>query len=183
MKEILGGRYGVDSNGTIYSLRNNAGNRRTVPYAIRRKPTREGYFTCGVYEDIAGVVVRRTLFVHRLVAQAYHANPDNKPEVNHKDGCKGHNWPDNLEWATKRENALHAFELGLRNADAKPYAGKFNQDHPRSRPIRQLTMAGETVQIFPSAQEAKRQGFSQPNISSVISGRRQSHKGFRWAFA
>jgi len=182
MIEIHNGRYGVDQNGVIYSLRNHAGNRRPVPKPIRTKMTREGYYTCGVYEDTVEGVIRRTCFVHRLVALAYHSNPFNKPEVNHEDGVKGNNRPSNLQWMTEEENTRHAFMLGLRKGNPS-FKGKFNDEHPRSRPIRQLTLTGSVVRVFPSSREAQRNGFSQSNISMVISGQRKSHKGYRWEFA
>ena len=183
MKEVPGGRYAADENGTIYSLRNNAGNTRNVPRPMRLKPTRDGYLTCNVYEDTTHGVVKRTCFAHRLVALAFHPNPDNKPEVNHKDGHKAHNWKDNLEWATTRENAIHAYAMGLRTIQVGIYKGKFNEEHPKSRGIQQLTLTGEFIRTFPSGQEARRQGFSQGNISQVIAGQRKSHKGFKWASA
>lgn len=53
--------------------------------------------------------------LHRLIASAFIPNPENKPEVNHKDGNKHNNSIDNLEWSTTAENVQHAFDTGLNN--------------------------------------------------------------------
>lgn len=56
---------------------------------------------------------QKAFLAHRIVAQAFVPNPDNKSFVNHINGIKHDNRADNLEWVTKSENAIHSFKIGL----------------------------------------------------------------------
>lgn len=59
-----------------------------------------------------------TITVHRVVALTFIPNPENKPQVNHKDGNKLNNHVGNLEWVTNRENLDHGVKLGLFKTEA-----------------------------------------------------------------
>jgi hypothetical protein len=68
---------------------------------------RDGYRTVALTDDCS----RACFLVHRLVAYEFIPNPKNKPEVNHIDGTPGNDWVKNLEWATRREQCLHAIRV------------------------------------------------------------------------
>lgn len=53
------------------------------------------------------------ILIHKAVAYAFLSNPDNLPEVNHKDGNKTNNHVGNLEWCTSHENQQHKYDIGL----------------------------------------------------------------------
>lgn len=103
--------------------------------------------------------------VHVLVALAFIPNPDNLPEVNHKDGVKYHNWIENLEWSTTQDNALHSYrELGRVSWLSKC---NFNQE-TKGRKVRCDTLG----MTFPSVRDAANQtGISAFMIYRVCIGK------------
>lgn len=83
---------------------------------------------------------QKTKSVHRLVCFAFHPNPENKPEVNHKDGVRWNNHKDNVEWNTTSENQSHSFRTTTRS-----HVGKLN-------PNVKKVINTETGEVFDSVQ-------------------------------
>lgn len=90
---IFNGLYIVSDDGMLFSTRRNK--------YLKPATDRYGYF----YYVISIEGVRFTLKAHRLVAEAFIPNPENKPTVNHKNGIRNDNRVSNLEWATYRDQS------------------------------------------------------------------------------
>jgi hypothetical protein len=142
----------------------------------------------------------KTVKMHRLVAEAFIPNLDNKPQVNHIDGVKSNNSVDNLEWVTNGENGKHAYDNGLRimtdewkSKISKSNTGKkktqeaidkIRKNNSQSKSVIQLDLDGLFVNRFSSTKEAEREtGIRSSNISNCCHGKRRQAKGFKWVFA
>lgn len=104
--------------------------------------------------------------VHRLVALAFIPNPLSKKEVNHRDGVKTNNHHTNLEWVTSSENAIHAYELGLRLPPTGESNGRSKITRKGAEEIRRLLRAGIT-----QTEVARRFNLGQSTVSSIWRGK------------
>ena len=116
--------------------------------------------------------------LHRQVAMLFIPNPEGKPQVNHKDGCKENNAISNLEWNTNRENAHHAIKNGLWNS---VFEGAKRVNDAKKKSIIGF-YAGDNEcysKRFESVGEAER-FLNSRHISDVLKGKRSHVKG--WTF-
>ena len=168
-RDVVGyeGLYQVSDQGRVKSLARKDCLGRTVKERIL-KP---GVVSSGYLMISLCTGGKQKMFsVHRLVCQAFHENPDNKPQVNHINEIKTDNRACNLEWCTCTQNINH----GSRNERA----GK-----AKSKPVGQYTRDGDLVKVWPSTNEAERQaGFNHGNISEVANGNRKTAHGFIWRY-
>lgn len=96
---------------------------RTIPERVMNPSVdRKGYYIIGLRRDGKQKMSK----AHRLVAMTFIPNPDNKPQVNHKDTNKKNNYVDNLEWATNGENMQHAHDNKLMNL-------RVGEKHPQAK--------------------------------------------------
>lgn len=165
--ETWEGLYEAGSNGLIKTLSNVAygghGKRQRMVVKEKLRPYSsliDGY--CQI--RLCKRPRQETHLVHRLIAKAFIPNPENKPEVNHKNGDKKNNAVYNLEWSTEKENTNDAFEKGLKD-----------NSRPKRPPVDKETV----LLIFHSplslGKLAKLYNLPKLTIQSIKSGKRRSN--------
>ena len=136
---------------------------------------REGYMLADLYENGEATKTR----VHRLVAQEFIPNPENKPDINHKDGNKLNNHIDNLEWVTKLENNSHGWENDL----ITPSRGMLGRSNPnagrKGKPFRIV----ETGEVFETMRECEEKtDCDNRHINDCLRGRQKTHRGYHFEY-
>ena len=177
--EIYEGLYRVSNLGRILSLN----------YLNTGKPGLMTPFEVGA--GYLGVTLSKngkykTCYVHRLIAETFLPNPDNLPEVNHKDEDKTNNFvflnedgtvnkkKSNLEWKNHRDNCNH----GTRNERV----AKANTNGKLSKRVLQLSLSGELIREWESTAECGRNGFDYSAVAKCCRGELPHYKGFRWEY-
>lgn len=139
-KDIEGyeGRYQVSNLGQVRScnriVKFKDGREREYKSVILRPTTdKDGYYIFYLYKN-----KKKTNFsAHKLVAQTFIPNTDNKPQINHKNGNKTDNRAVNLEWVTPLENTQHAIKTNLRQALKGQYSPTAKLTNVQAKKIRE----------------------------------------------
>lgn len=144
MRKINGFKnYSVTSCGRIWSDK-----RKSFLTPFESK----GYLFVQMYDDNG---VKRTVMVHRAVAMAYLPNPENLRTVDHIDGCPKHNWLNNLQWMTDKDNVIKSQGKKIRCVE-------LDLDFPSQ------TAAAEYM------------GCCHQNISNCLRGKSKTACGYHW---
>ncbi len=160
--------YRVSDDGRVYSVRKGI--------FLRQQISKFGYPRVELKQDGRTY----TAAVHRLVAAAFIPNPDNLPQVNHKNEIKTDNRVENLEWCTCSYN----INYGTRNAKTAIKMKAYKEATVAKRIAQIDKNTGEILRVWPSAREAARQmGVEHINILLVCRGVRKSSCGFKWEYA
>lgn len=156
--------YMVNEFGEVYSIKRNK--------ILTPKINHDGYLRIQLWKNGSCEFVG----IHRLIAETFISNPDNKTIVNHKDGNKQNNVVENLEWCTQKENIRHSFDMGLSKQQT------YNTSK-LCKKVRQYTIDGEFIKEFPSIIEVNRQlKIARCGIINCCIGKAKTAGGFKWEY-
>ena len=157
MKDVKNfeGLYAVTSCGKVWSYKS----KKFLKQAI----TKQGYLQVCLYKDGK----QKVCLVHRLIAEAYIPNPENKSDVNHKNEFeKTNNSINNLEWLTRAENRNY----GTRNTRAAKSCCKPVYCIELNRAFNSIKEAASELNLYDT------------NISAVLKGRQKTTGGYHWKY-
>lgn len=159
----------------IYAVSNlgNVKNTRTGKI-LKREILNSGYARI----KLKGLNNNGDQLVHRMVAESFIPNPDNKPVVNHKDADRMNNRVDNLEWVTHAENIADMANRGTLNT----YTAR--ESLRLGKPVQQVCQdTGKVIDVWESMKEASEEtGITRRTISKECKGGVGQNQGIRWEF-
>ena len=191
--------YSVNDLGEVFNNKTGRKLKQTI---------KKGYCNVYLYNEDG----RKFFLVHRLVAQAFIPNPNNYPEINHKDENPLNNCAENLEWCTSKYNnnyGTHKEKIRQRLSENNPWKGRQHTDEAKEKMSRAksgkrlseehkkkiseatkgIGRPGASVyclelnQSFDSAMEAERQtGIPNSNIIGVCQGKRKTAGKYHWKY-
>jgi hypothetical protein len=157
--------YQISSEGRVKSLGNNKNRKEKI---LNGRKNRGGYLIVSLCKEGKG----KNYLIHRLVANAFLPNPNNLPEVNHKDENPKNNCVENLEWCDRYYNNNY---------------GKHNEKIAKAKsiPVIQFSKTGDFIRRWNSAKEVEMElGFDSSSVTACCKGKRyKSVGGFKWGYA
>jgi hypothetical protein len=158
---LFGKEFLIYENGDLFNLKTNK--------KLKSFDNGVGYLRVGIY---VGDNKHKPVYIHRLLAQSFIPNPNNKIEVNHIDGNTKNNDLSNLEWVTKSENALHAYKLGLSKPSPNKGEKNGNAILNQEKVIKIRTMFKNGIR---QCEIVKEFGINKVLVSSIVRNKSWKH--------
>lgn len=172
------GLYQISSIGRVRSMdRIDALGRLRHAQILKHKHNNRGYYTYCLNADGRA----KYFLAHRLVAQAFIPNPDELPEVNHKDEDKSNNCVSNLEWCSDKYNLNYGTRKD-RICKSVGYQNKTNY-FCKPKPIIAIEIETGHVHELPSVHAVKRLGIDFRQASSVLRGKQKTAHGYTFEYS
>ena len=183
------GRYKIGNKGTIIGLSRSKDNRyNNKQWILKQYENKNGYMYVTLQKDKK----RKTIKVHRLVAEHFIENPNNYPCVNHIDNNRKNNDVSNLEWVTHKQNMEHAVKnhrfdnmakLNSERMKGNKLNGYIYANEITKKKIIQCDLDDNFIKEYESISEASRQtGINIMSISCCEKKKRKSGGGYLWHF-
>lgn len=169
-KDIKGyeGIYQVNENGVVRNI--------TSGLELKQHKSKYGYMLVYLWKNNKG----KTYRAHRLVAEAFIPNPQNKPQVNHIDCDRTNNNVSNLEWVTNQENHDWSVRLG-RRVMRDDWREKIIATRKRKPVIGKSITTGEIIR-FNSVRAVEDFGIDTKSVIDCCKGRRKTAHGYSWCY-
>lgn len=181
-KDIKGyeGYYQISNYGRVASIQ------RTFICKDKKPQTRHFMILKPTKEKHGYMLIKLTkndnhkgFLIHRLVAQAFIPNANNKPEVNHINGNKEDNRVPNLEWVNRSENMRHRIDvLGFKGG----MFGKTGKLNPKHKIVIQIKNNKVVREFFGSHEAERITGISSGSIRAACRGEHKSAGGYQWRY-
>ena len=156
------GKYKVSNQGRVYSIRSN----KYLAIGNNRK----GYLYVRLWKDN----IEKKEYIHRLVARHFIPNPNNLPQVNHKDENKENNRVENLEWCDAKYNNNYG-------SHSKRVAEGYLNGGKNCYKVKQFSLEGEYIATYRSMREAERlNNLANGSLSAYFKNHYSQWGGYKW---
>lgn len=171
-------KYEVSNYGDVVSLNYRQTGKR---HPLSIKTGKDGYLRVTLCKKC----ICKSILVHRLVAEAFIPNPENKPFVDHIDTDRKNNCVSNLKWCNRKENANNPITLKRMGDNLRNLKRIYREQISKKRKIKvaQYTLDGKLVKVWDSAKDAEISlSIFNSDICNCCKGNRKTAGGYIWKY-